>query len=124
MNFQNEISKEIIAIVVILLLSYNDCLQIKRLTYGGEIDSYRGNLFRSYDFFSNRQRYEGDCTKRNSTCLTENCEENTCCKCKCNDGLTFLSYKYGCVSPEDVNNKTGFDCSSLCYVYQPVQWNV
>ena len=106
--------------VVILFLLFTiptfRCFQINRVTYGEDIDSNKRRIYRSQDSFTNIQGYEEDCTSKSSSCLRDSCKGNTCCKCKCNKGLTFFSYRHGCLSPDNISSKTG-KCYSLITIY-------
>ena len=109
------ILSEITVLLVVFMLSAVSCFEIQRVTYGYEIDSFRGNIYNSEDSFTNQQRYDEDCTKRNSSCLTINCKNGACCRCKCNEGLTFLSYHHGCLGPDDIRRNSGICVYILVY---------
>ena len=110
-----KVFSEITVLLLVFMLSTVSCFRIERVTYGYEIDSFRGNIYNSEDSFTNRLRYEKDCTKRNSSCLTKNCTEDTCCRCKCNKGLTYLSYHYGCLGPDEIRRNSGAFINVFAY---------
>ena len=102
-----KIAHEVAILFLLFSIPTFRCLEINRVTYGEGIDSHRGVIYKSQDSFTNIRGYDEDCKRRMSSCLRDGCKGNTCCKCKCNEGLTFFSYRYGCLNPDDISLKSG-----------------
>ena len=98
---------EIRILFLVSWVSMVSCFQVDRITDGVDLTPPRGNIYGSEDLFTNKQLYVKDCSKRNSICVTEGCREKTCCRCKCNAGLTFFSYTYGCLTADEIRLKLG-----------------